>query len=141
MKLQINVTREKVDYFIEILEKGIEGSKSKYKPFVKAQINRLYTFKKNCDDRMEERKMFTKILLEGKRSIPLSKVLDFNVSDYYHIIRVGDNVVISYKDRNLYKCNIYDLFDDGGYECKIFVNGDRKKVKIKLEYEETIGEE
>lgn len=129
-KLTINIPREKVDYFMEVLEKGVEGTKNKHKQFVKSQIGRLRAFKYEYDSMIRMHKKYTKIFLDGE-VVMLNRIQDLDVVDAYTIKREEDIARIYYNDRLIYECKMEELLNDG-YVCKLFIKGELKKVKLKL---------
>lgn len=136
-KLTINIPREKVDYFMEVLEKGVEGTKNKHKQFVKSQIGRLRAFKYEYDSMIRMHKKYIKIFLDGE-VVMLNRVQDLDVVDAYTIKREEDIARIYYNDRLIYECKMEELLNDG-YVCKLFIKGELKKVKLKLvELEEIV---
>lgn len=142
MKLQINIGRERADYFIEVLERGLkedEGVFKESKPFVKAQIQRLKWFVRSHDDKAKKQAFHTKRFLDGEVE-QINLIQDIDIGDFYYIKRCGDEATISYKERELYKFDINKLFGDG-YKCRLYVKGELETVVLKFEYEETIGEE
>lgn len=139
-KLTINIPRDKVDYFMEVLEKGIGGTKNKHKQFVKSQIGRLRAFKYDYDSMVRMQRFHLRALLDG-HIVRLNAVQDLDVVDDYTIKRKEEMAEIYYKDRFLYEYKIEELFDKG-CDCKLFIKGDLKKVKLKLvEMEEQRDEE
>lgn len=136
-KLTIKIPRDKVDYFMEVLEKGVEGTKNKHKQFVKSQIGRLRAFKYEYDSMIRMHKNYTKLFLDGE-IVMLNRIQDLDVVDAYTIKREEDIAKVYYNDRLIYECKMEELLNDV-YVCKLFVKGQLKKVKLKLvEMEEEI---
>lgn len=130
-KLTINIPRDKVDYFMEVLEKGVEGTKNKHKQFVKSQIGRLRVFKYEYDSMIRMQRFHIRALLDG-HIVRLNTVQDLDVVDAYTVKKEGDIVMVCYKERLLHEFKIADLFDKG-CDCYLFIKGELKKVKLKFE--------